>query len=257
MTVKKAKNRLGNNPLQTALPGKSPMIAPLPPTPEGLGADTVGILVENLQNIAIKLTEMCSSQYTFQTIAEDLSDRRGLTKEVGALRAALAQNREAMAEIEQIIPQCLGQLGEESKQATRVNEEMLSVSLGNQVFLAPVQDIVEVFCLTGADMAVWGKKRVVCRRGEILPLFGLDELLETCGRARDPTPKRLYGMVVTGNSKIIIAVDTLLGKRSVAVQPLPQGLEFIRGISGAAMLGGEKIALVLDFHELFKLATKF
>ena len=275
MAVKRTKNKLGNNPLQTATQGEpqaacsaqvtaelllsQPPVEELPgaSAKEGLDAAATTFLTEGLQDITGKLAKILNSQYAVRGVAEKLALSHGLTKEAGAIRAALAQERAALGEIEKISLRCLVRLGEETAQTTGVNEELLSVSAGDQVFLAPVRDIVEVFRLTGADEAGWGGKRVVCRRGEILPLFCLEELLDTSGRARDPTVKSAeYGLVVTGNGKMILAVDALLGRGDAVVRPLPQGLEFVRGISGAATLDNGKIALVLDVPELFKLAAK-
>ena len=63
-------------------------------------------------------------------------------------------------------------------------------------------------------------------------------------------------MLVTGNGRMILAVEAFLGRREAVIRPLPQGLEQVVGIGGAATLGNGKIALALDLPGLFELAAQ-
>lgn len=128
--------------------------------------------------------------------------------------------------------------------------DVLSFVSGKQNFVAPiavVDEIVEVepgqaVRVPSADPA--GRQpHLIQYRGQTIPLFGLEALLER--RADDRVaPKAL---IVKHNKRLIaFGVDRMIGQQEAVVRPLDDSLVRVTGMAGATDLGDGRPTIVLD-----------
>ena len=93
------------------------------------------------------------------------------------------------------------------------------------------------------------RKRGVARlRGRTLQLIRLRSLFEVEGRP----PAREFVVVVTlaGGEEAGIVVDRVSGKGQTVIKPLARVYQGVPGVSGTAILGDGRVALVIDVADL-------
>ncbi len=96
---------------------------------------------------------------------------------------------------------------------------------------------------------VSGMGETLTLRGEVMPLFRLNQLLGK--RSSDKHTQDSIAIVVRGNAKpFSILVDDIIGQQQVVSKRLGQELSSLKGITGGAILGDGRAALILDFFEL-------
>jgi two-component system chemotaxis sensor kinase CheA len=132
--------------------------------------------------------------------------------------------------------------------------DVLSFVAGGQTFVVPVAMIDEIIEIDQSSLVkspVPGKKgpepRLVLRRGEAIPLLGLESLLQLAPRA-DVSKKAL--IVNQNRGAIAFGVDRMLGQQEVVVRPLDNLFIQKAGVSGATDLGDGLPTIVLDLTTL-------
>ena len=129
------------------------------------------------------------------------------------------------------------------------------VRLGDERFVIPTLSIERTFRARPGDVStVVGRGRVVRVRDHLLPVFRLGEAL---GGRGDTTAGRDELLVVVENqgTRACLAVDEILGQQQVVIKNLGEGTEPIRGVSGGAILGDGRVALILDIGGLLNAAV--
>jgi two-component system chemotaxis sensor kinase CheA len=123
-----------------------------------------------------------------------------------------------------------------------------SVQVGGDTYLLPLHAVLE--CLTMPfEECGKGPIGVINLHGEPLPYIRLRDRFEI----NSPPPPRESIVVVVGNGvKAGLAVDTLDGPRQTVIKPLGKGLERVAGISGSAILGNGRVALIVDVAGLLR-----
>ena len=126
----------------------------------------------------------------------------------------------------------------------------LSVSIGGETYIIPLNSIVESLQVNEADLKTVGKDgRLLRVRGEYLPLLPLYEVFNV-----RPVAERLEnGIVVIIESegkKTALFVDELLGQQQVVIKSLESNYRRVQGISGATIMGDGRVALILDVAAL-------
>ena len=86
-------------------------------------------------------------------------------------------------------------------------------------------------------------------RGNVLPLYRLDSLLEVPG---ETVSDESYVVVVyKGNKQIGLVVDRLIGQQEIVIKSLGKVLAGTPGIAGAIVAGDGNVRLILDIDTLF------
>jgi two-component system chemotaxis sensor kinase CheA len=126
--------------------------------------------------------------------------------------------------------------------------EGFRVGVGVETYVVPLDSVLECIELPTAECARDGRG-VLNLRGEALPFVRLRELFRLGGQA----PSRENVVVVTHDGrKAGLAVDALYGDSQTVIKPLGRLFQDIRGISGSAILGDGRIALILDVPNLLR-----
>lgn len=131
-----------------------------------------------------------------------------------------------------------------------------SVALGDESYIIPLVSIVESL-QSRPDLIghMCGRSEVFRFRGEYVPILHLDELFGTRIQPRSLT-EGLIVIVESDDRRVGIVVDDLLGQQQIVIKSLEENYRKVEGISGATILGGGSVALILDVSGLMRIAQE-
>ncbi|MDQ3233927.1 MAG: chemotaxis protein CheA [Pseudobdellovibrionaceae bacterium] len=118
-------------------------------------------------------------------------------------------------------------------------------------YVVPLTQVHEIFEVTGAELHAFGREdEVFDIRGKTLPLYHLDKVLGRPSKA----PKRRGVVIVSrvNQQEFAFAADMVVSQQQVVIKQLGKDLKKISGVSGSAILGDGKAALILDLEEIAK-----
>jgi len=129
----------------------------------------------------------------------------------------------------------------------------MSVSLGNSIYVIPLNLIVETLQPRAEDIkTVTGEGRMVHVRGEYLPIIALHHLFNQHTDITDPTEGVLVLLEADGK-KSALFVDRLVGQQQVVIKSLETNYKKVPGVSGATIMGDGCVALILDVAALIQM----
>jgi two-component system chemotaxis sensor kinase CheA len=136
--------------------------------------------------------------------------------------------------------------------------QTMLVALGNDVYAIPLTGIVESLYLSDVSVGSIKSKPVVHRRGRALPLLSLREFFAHSRLiATPPNGARKAVVTVTwGKLQVGLIVDALIGKQEIVVKSLSPIIGNVAGLSGCAILGNGRIALIVDVPGLINAAMR-
>lgn len=127
--------------------------------------------------------------------------------------------------------------------------QALMVSVHDEIYAIPLSSVNETTILIQEDIRLIQNQEVIVLRGSVLPLYRLDNLLESSGESQSD---ELYVVVVRkGDKQIGLVVDTLIGQEEIVIKSLGKVLAGIPGIAGAIVAGDGNVRLILDISTLF------
>ncbi len=115
-----------------------------------------------------------------------------------------------------------------------------------RVFAIPLSCVQETGRCQISDIRHVEGRPVLYLRQTVLPLVYLHELFPTRRTAQGQSAKLLYVVVRVAGAQVALAVDRLIGEQEVVIKPLRSEMTRVQGLTGAALLGDGRIALVLD-----------
>lgn len=120
------------------------------------------------------------------------------------------------------------------------------VGMGQERFILPTLTIRESLRpQAGMVTTIQGKGEVISVRGKIIPLVRLSNKLGGKPLATDPCDG-IVVVVDSGGRTRALLVDSLIGKQEVVIKPLGETFKHHKGMSGAAIMGDGKVALIID-----------
>lgn len=125
----------------------------------------------------------------------------------------------------------------------------LIVTIGSRTFALPITAVREAIPYVPKDVRTIEGREVITMRGETLPICDLARLFGF--RRATPDDSRFVVVGSMGNRDLGFVVDELVGQEDVITKSLGQSLSSVRGFAGAADLGEQNLALVLDAPALF------
>jgi two-component system chemotaxis sensor kinase CheA len=129
----------------------------------------------------------------------------------------------------------------------------MSVSLGNSIYVIPLNLIVETLQPRADDIkTVTGEGRMVHVRGEYLPIIALHSLFNQHTDITDPTEGVLV-LLESEGKKSALFVDRLVGQQQVVIKSLETNYRKVAGVSGATIMGDGGVALILDIAALIQM----
>jgi two-component system chemotaxis sensor kinase CheA len=133
--------------------------------------------------------------------------------------------------------------------------QALLVRVGEDSYTIPLANVEETLRVTQQEISLLEDTEVMYLRGKTLPIFRLSVLFNL--HSTQATEQHNYFVVVvnTGNQKVGLMVDALLGQEEVVIKPLVDYLHEQNCFSGATIIGDGRISLILDVYELITIAT--
>jgi two-component system chemotaxis sensor kinase CheA len=129
----------------------------------------------------------------------------------------------------------------------------MSVSLGNSIYVIPLNLIVETLQPRAEDIkTVTGEGRMVHVRGEYLPIIALHSLFNHHTDITDPTQGVLV-LLESDGKKSALFVDRLVGQQQVVIKSLETNYRKVLGVSGATIMGDGCVALILDVSAIIQM----
>jgi two-component system, chemotaxis family, sensor kinase CheA len=118
----------------------------------------------------------------------------------------------------------------------------LIVRIGTERYILPLDAVDEIFSLDAVSIVPMGKQGdSVSVHGKFFPLVNVANEFGLEGG-----PQEVLIIVNGGHGKYAIRIDEILGQSQVVQKPLHESLAAAQGISGTAILGDGRVALVLD-----------
>jgi len=126
-----------------------------------------------------------------------------------------------------------------------------SVGVGDDTYVVPLDSVVE--CLEFPSVAGRAGRGVLSLRGRPLPYLRLRDHFRCAGDA----PERENVLVLRYyDHQVCLVVDRLLGESQTVIKPLGRVLGEVPGLSGSAILGSGRVALILEVDTLLREALK-
>ncbi|MDI6710288.1 MAG: chemotaxis protein CheA [Thermoanaerobacterales bacterium] len=129
----------------------------------------------------------------------------------------------------------------------------LIVDLAGQVYAFPLVNVQEIIQFPHSEIRMVGDNEVVVVRGSVLPLVRLGRLF---GHSEKDEEKTCMVIIGTGESRVGVVVDGLLGEQEIVIKSLGDLLGRIPGLSGATILGDGRVALIVDVRALVREITR-
>jgi len=117
------------------------------------------------------------------------------------------------------------------------------IGVGTETYVIPLDSVVECLALAEQEHNQNDDTGVVNLRGEVLPYIRLRNLFSLNGAL---TTRENLVVVKHGNDRIGLVVETLYGETQIVIKPLGKLFQHLQGISGSAILGNGRVALILD-----------
>ena len=130
----------------------------------------------------------------------------------------------------------------------------LLVRVGSEVYAIPITSVVDSHRIRTADIKIIDNYEVFNVRKDVISLLRLNRLF---GISADEGNRYHYVVVVgSGDKKMGLIVDSLIGEEDVVIKPLKDRFTASPGIAGATILGDGKVSLIIDVGQLLDLGLR-
>lgn len=118
-------------------------------------------------------------------------------------------------------------------------------------YVIPLSHIHESVKLDQIDIKkTTGLGDILLLRGENIPLFYLNNIINKRLTPKNPSDNQIAIVIKNSQETFAVVVDDIIGQYQVVIKKLGEELQGIKGISGSAILGDGKPALILEMSEL-------
>lgn len=127
----------------------------------------------------------------------------------------------------------------------------------NQTLVIPLHSVIEVIRVNKNQIETVRGREVINLRDSILPIVGLEELLDNAenGHKKDSDWQYIVEVGIA-EKRFGIKVDDLIGQQEVVIKSLGNYLGKIDGIAGSTIMGDGTVVIILDINELFNKLEK-
>ena len=96
-----------------------------------------------------------------------------------------------------------------------------------------------------------GAGEVISVRGEYIAMVRMDRFFGIEADIANPW-EALVVIVEAGGSRVGMMIDELMGQQQIVIKSLENYITRTRAVSGAAILGDGRVALIIDIHGLIE-----
>jgi len=127
------------------------------------------------------------------------------------------------------------------------------VGVEDETYVMPLDAVVECIEFPRANAADQTSRGVINLRGQALPYLRLRD----CFRLGGERPERENVLVLRyHDQRVGLVVDRLFGESQTVIKPLNRVLGELPGVSGSAILGNGRVALILEVEGLLRVALR-
>ncbi|HOL56291.1 MAG TPA: chemotaxis protein CheA [Spirochaetota bacterium] len=130
----------------------------------------------------------------------------------------------------------------------------LMVKVKEEIYAIPISSVLESIRITASEIKSIDNYEVINVRDDVLSLLRLNKLFKL-GESEN-TDYYFVVIVGTGDKKIGLLVDSLIGEEDIVIKPLKDKYTSTPGIAGATILGDGTVSLILDVSQLIDLGLK-
>jgi len=123
----------------------------------------------------------------------------------------------------------------------------LLFTAGGQTFAIALNEISEIIRLN-TENVLGPSKDALRLNDEVLPLFNMLELLNAKSASTPQYPVTL--VVESGGKRYALVIDALVGQREIVIKSLGTHLRYVKGISGATIMGDGSVVPILNIDEM-------
>lgn len=124
------------------------------------------------------------------------------------------------------------------------------VGAGGEVLAVPLTNVVRVVNLRPADVSSTEGRPISSIDGEALPIAHVADLLDLPREAATASAAHPTVVVASGDRKMGLIVDRLVGAQDVVLHALPDRLGRVAGVAAASILGSGELVMVLNVSDL-------
>lgn len=126
----------------------------------------------------------------------------------------------------------------------------MCVSVGDQVFIIPLVNIVESMqpSIQSVETLV-GEDELLYVRDEYWPILSLYKAMNLIPNYTE-VHKGVVVLIETNKRRFALFVDALVGQQQVVIKSLEQHYKRVAGVAGATIMGDGRVALILDVESL-------
>jgi two-component system chemotaxis sensor kinase CheA len=129
---------------------------------------------------------------------------------------------------------------------------VLLLRTAGQLFATLATSVDQLLTIERDEIRLVGGRPMISLDGELVPIASLAETLDLTADGLD-NRKDIRTVVITAdNHRVAFAVDEFLAEQQVVVKSLGSRLHAVRNVSGASILSGGEIVLILNSSELVR-----
>jgi len=119
-------------------------------------------------------------------------------------------------------------------------------------YIVPLSQVHEIIEINNFEITAMGRNQdVISRHGETIPIFHLDQMLGRTAAVKNR--HRSVAIISRINQKQYgFLAESIISQQQVVIKKLGKDLKKTVGISGSAILGDGKAALILDLEEIME-----
>jgi two-component system chemotaxis sensor kinase CheA len=126
--------------------------------------------------------------------------------------------------------------------------------VGQEIYAIPITSVIDSHRINADDVKMIDNYEVFNVREDVVSLLRLNRLFGIS--TREEGEKRYVVVVGSGEKKMGLMVDSLIGEEDVVIKPLKDRYTNTPGIAGATILGDGMVALIIDVSQLLDLGLR-
>ncbi len=130
----------------------------------------------------------------------------------------------------------------------------LLVRVGTEIYAIPITSVIDSHRIKQSDIRMIDNYEVFNVREDVVSLIRLNRLFNI--RKDEDGEYNFVVVVGSGDKKMGLMVDSLIGEEDVVIKPLHDKFTNSPGIAGATILGDGMVALIIDVSQLLDLGLK-
>ena len=128
-----------------------------------------------------------------------------------------------------------------------------AVGVNDETYIMPLDAVIECIELPRDGSEDFASRGVINLRGQALPFVRLRDCFRLGGQ---PTERENVLVLRYHDQRVGLVVDRLFGENQTVIKPLSRTLGELPGVSGSAILGNGRVALILEVEGLLREALR-